>query len=59
MKRSTGFYVTVRATGDRIFLERSWKWDRWYFTADGWTTQATTKTQAIINAGYFVATNRE
>lgn len=47
MKSNTGFYVTHRATGTRIFLERQFKWDRWYFTADGWTTQATSRIDAI------------
>lgn len=51
MARTVGFYVTVRATGQRVFLERQWKWDRWYFTADGWTTQATGKVAAIRAAG--------
>lgn len=51
MQRNVGFYVTVKATGQRVFLERQWKWDRWYFTADGWTTQATSKLQAIKAAG--------
>ncbi len=54
MRRNTGFYVRSKRTGERYFMERSFKWDRWYFTADGWTTQATTKTQALRAAGYCV-----
>jgi len=51
MRRNTGFYVTLKATGERFFLERQWKWDRWYFTADGWTTQATSRMGALRAAG--------
>ncbi len=51
MKRTIGFYVRSKRTGERFFMERSWKWDRWYFTADGWTTQATTRTAALLAAG--------
>jgi len=52
MARTTGFYVTLKATDERFFLEKQWKWDRWYFTADGWTTQATGKMAALRAAGY-------
>ncbi len=55
MRRNIGFYVTHKATGTRVFLEKQWKWDRWYFTADGWTTQATTKMGAIEAAGVLLA----
>lgn len=51
MKTVTGFHVTHKTTGQRFFLEKSWKWDRWYYTADGWTTQATTRTGALRAAG--------
>lgn len=47
MRRNIGFYVTHKATGQRILLEKQFKWDRWYFTADGWTTQSTSKMGAI------------
>ena len=51
MRRNIGFHVTLKATGERFFMEKQWKWDRWYFTADGWDTQATTKMQALRLAG--------
>lgn len=51
MRRNIGFYVTHKATGTRIFLEKQFKWDRWYYSADGWSTQATGKLAAIKAAG--------
>lgn len=51
MKRNIGFYVEHKTTGQRVFLEKQFKWDRWYYSADGWTTQDQTKIGAIRSAG--------
>ena len=47
MKRNIGFYVTHKTSGQRIFLEKQLKWGKWYFSADGWSTQATSRMNAI------------
>jgi hypothetical protein len=51
MRRNQGFYVTLKVTGERFFIERQWKFDRWYYSADGWDTQATGKLAALRAAG--------